>query len=78
MDDFNKQKLVSEFGMMKMIEQDAHDFYVKASQDRNIKDQKMKQIFGRIAEDERHHIELVERIINIVRNCSSTLDKRVL
>jgi rubrerythrin len=71
MDDFNKQKLVSEFGMMKMIEQDAHDFYVKVSQDRNVKDQKIRSCFERIAEDERHHIELVERIINIIRNCTS-------
>jgi rubrerythrin len=70
MDDFNKQKLVSEFGMMKMIEQDAHDFYVKASQDRNVKDEKIRNCFGRIAEDERRHIELVERIINIIRNCT--------
>lgn len=71
MDDFNKQKLVSEFGMMKMIEQDAHDFYVKVSQDRNVKDQKIKKCFERIAEDERRHIELVERIINIIKNCTS-------
>jgi rubrerythrin len=71
MDDFNKQKLVSEFGMMKMIEQDAHDFYVKASQDRNVKDQKIRKCFDRIAEDELHHIELVDRIINIIRNCTS-------
>jgi len=71
MDDFNKQKLVSEFGMMKMIEQDAHDFYVKASQDRDVKDQKIRSCFERIAEDERHHIELVERIINIIKNCTS-------
>jgi rubrerythrin len=69
MDDFNKQKLVSEFGMMKMIEQDAHDFYVKASQDRNVKDEKIRKSFSRIAEDELHHIELVDRIINIIRNC---------
>jgi len=71
MDDFNKQKLVSEFGMMKMVEQDAHDFYVKVSQDRNVKDQKLKNCFERIAEDERRHIELVERIINIIKNCTS-------
>ncbi len=70
MDDFNKQKLVNEFGMMKMIEQDAHDFYVKVSQDPNVKDQKIRNCFGRIAEDERHHIELVDRIINIVRSCT--------
>jgi rubrerythrin len=71
MENQNKQRLVSEFETMKMIEQDAHDFYVKVSQDRNVKDQMIRNCFGRIAEDERHHIELVERIINIVRNCTS-------
>ena len=71
MDDLNKQKLISEFGMMKIIEQDAHDFYVQVSQDRNVKDEKIKTCFRKIAEDELHHIELVQRIINIVRNCSS-------
>lgn len=71
MENQNKQRLVSEFETMKMIEQDAHDFYVKVSQDRNVKDQKLKNCFERIAEDERRHIELVERIINIVRNCTS-------
>jgi len=71
MENLNKQKLVSEFETMKMIEQDAHDFYVQVSQDRNVKDEKIKNCFNRIAEDELYHIELVERIINIVRNCSS-------
>ena len=71
MENLNKQKLVNEFEMMKTIEQDAHDFYVKVSQDRNVKDEKIRKCFGRIAEDERRHIELVERIINIVKNCLS-------
>jgi len=74
MGNLNKQKLVSEFEMMKIIEQDAHDFYVKVSQDRNVKDQKIRRCFGRIAEDERHHIELVERIINIIKNCTSPVN----
>ena len=71
MENLNKQKLVSEFEMMKMIEQDAHDFYVVTSQDRNLKDQKIRNCFERIAEDERHHIELTDRIINIIKNCTS-------
>ena len=71
MENINKQKLVNEFEMMKMIEQDARDFYVNASHDRNLKDEKIRNCFGRIAEDERHHIELVKRIINIIRNCTS-------
>jgi hypothetical protein len=29
----NKQQLISEFETKKLIEQDAHDFYIKASQE---------------------------------------------
>jgi rubrerythrin len=70
MENLNKQKLVSEFEMMKMIEQDARDFYIKVSQDRNVKDQMIRNCFDKIAEDERRHIELVKRIINIIRSCA--------
>lgn len=74
MDNLNKQKLISEFGMMKMIEQDAHDFYVKVSKDPKVKDEKIRNCFTKIAEDERNHIELVDRIINILRNCPCRVD----
>ena len=69
MDNLNKQKLLNEFETMKLIEQDAHDFYVKASQDPSVKDEKIRKCFSRIAEDEQYHIELVDRIINILTNC---------
>lgn len=69
MDNPNKQQLISEFETMKMIEQDAHDFYIKVSQDPSLKDEKIKKCFSRIAEDEQHHIELVDRIINTIKNC---------
>ena len=69
MDNLNKQQLIDEFGTMKLIEQDAHDFYIKASQDPNVKDEMIQNCFSKIAEDELHHIELVDRIINTVKNC---------
>ena len=69
MDNLNKQQLIDEFGTMKLIEQDAHDFYIKASQDPNVKDEMIRNCFSKIAEDELYHIELVDRIINTVRNC---------
>jgi len=69
MDNAAKQKLISEFGTMKLIEQDAHDFYLKASQDPSLEDKKVRNCFGRIAQDEQHHVELVDRITNILKNC---------
>lgn len=74
MDNLNKQQLIDEFETMKLIEQDAHDFYVKASQDQNFKDDKIRNCFTRIAQDEHHHVELVDQIINILRNCLCTVD----
>ena len=59
-----------------MIEQDAHDFYVQVSHDRNVKDENLKNCFSRIAEDELHHIELVQRIINIVRTAYHAVQEK--
>jgi len=69
MDNATKQKLQNEFETMRLIEQDAHDFYLKASQNPSIEDQKMRNCFSKIAEDEQRHTELVNRIKNIITNC---------
>jgi rubrerythrin len=69
MDNTAKQGLLNEFETMKLIEQDARDFYLKASRDPSVTDQKVRNCLGMIAEDEGHHMELVERIMTIVKNC---------
>ena len=69
MTDATRQKLLSEFETMRLIEKDAQDFYLKASADPNVADERVRKCFNSIAEDERHHVELVERIMNILRNC---------
>jgi rubrerythrin len=69
MDNTIKQKALSEFETMKLIEQNAHDFYLKASENSNLTDQRARNCFHKIAEDEKHHVVLVERIINILTNC---------
>ena len=74
MDNLNKQQLISEFETMKLIEQDAHDFYVKASHDPSVKDEDIRNVFTKIAEDEQYHIELADRIINILKNCLCPAD----
>jgi len=69
MDNPTKQQLINEFETMKLIEQDARDFYIKASEDPDVKDEKVRNCFGRIARDEQHHVELVDKIINTLKNC---------
>jgi rubrerythrin len=69
MNDAIKQKLLSEFETMRLIEKDAYEFYLKASADPNVADPAIRKSFSGIAEDERYHVELVERIMNILRNC---------
>ena len=68
MDSAIKQNLLNEFETMKLIEQDAREFYLKASSDPSVTDQKVRNCLGKIAEDEGHHIELVDRIMNIIKN----------
>ncbi len=69
MNDATKQKLLNEFETMRLIEKDAHEFYLKASTDPNVTNQGVRKCFGSIAEDERNHVEIVERIMNILKNC---------
>lgn len=69
MDNATKRKLLGEFNTMKLIEQDAHEFYLKASTDPGMTELEIRNSFCNIAEEEKYHIELVERIINIINNC---------
>jgi rubrerythrin len=69
MDDPTKQKILSEFETMRLIEQNAQEFYTKASEDSDLANEKIRSCFDKIAEDEEHHVVLVDRIINIVKNC---------
>lgn len=69
MDNATKQKLIDEFETMRLIESDAREFYIKASNDPKISQNSVRDCFGRIAEDELRHVELVEQIMNIIRNC---------
>ena len=69
MNDAIKHKLLGEFETMRLIEKDAHEFYLKASTDPSVTQPTVRKSFSKIAEDERRHVELVGRIMNIIRNC---------
>ena len=69
MDNAIKHKLLDEFETMRLLEEDAHEFYLRASKNPDVTEESVRRCFGSIAEDEKHHVELVERIMNILRNC---------
>ena len=62
----DKDKIISEFEMMKSFEASARDLYLRISSDPGVENQRIKNTFAKIAEDEQRHIELVQKIINIV------------
>ena len=69
MDNATKRKLLGEFNTMKLIEQDAHEFYVKASTHPSVTEHEIRNCFRKMAEEEKSHMGLVERIMNIINNC---------
>jgi Mn-containing catalase len=61
----DKEKIISEFEMMKEFELSVKALYIKIVSSPDVKDQKIKDIFIKIADDEQRHSELVQKIINI-------------
>jgi rubrerythrin len=64
----NKEKIISEFEMMKDFELTAKNLYIKITKSPDVKDQRIKDIFAKIADDEHRHADLVQKIINIATN----------
>lgn len=64
----NKEKILSEFEMMKEFELSTRDLYIRIINSPDVKEQKIKDIFAKIADDEQRHSELVGKIIDIAEN----------
>lgn len=64
----NKEKIISDFEMMKDFELTAKDLYIRITKSPDVKDRKIKDIFAAIAEDEQRHADIVQKIINIATN----------
>ncbi|MHC4433233.1 MAG: hypothetical protein ACYTBS_15430 [Planctomycetota bacterium] len=64
MDSATKQNLLNEFQTMKLIEQDAREFYLKASSDPDVTDPKLRDCLGKIAEDEGRWMKLWGRCLS--------------
>jgi hypothetical protein len=64
----NKEKIISEFEMMRDFELTARDVYIRITKSPDVKEQRIKDIFAKIAEDEQRHADIVQKIINIAAN----------
>jgi rubrerythrin len=64
----NKEKIISEFEMMKDFELTANDLYIRITKSPDVKEQRIKDTFAKIAEDEQRHADIVQKIINIATN----------
>jgi rubrerythrin len=62
----DKDKIIGEFETMKAIEASARDLYIRISSDPRVEDESIKDTFKKIAKEEQQHVELVQKIIDIV------------
>jgi len=60
-----KRRIIAEFAAMKDLEELAYELYSNVSSDRQIADESIRRAFAEIAEDEKRHIGLVQKIIDI-------------
>ena len=64
----DKDKIIGEFETMKSFEASARDLYIRISSDPGVENQRIKDTFAKIAEDEQLHADIFQKIINIVSN----------
>jgi rubrerythrin len=62
-----KDQILSEFDTMRSIEESARDFYRHIVVDPRVDSAEVKSMFARIADDEQRHIEIVDRIMHVIR-----------
>jgi rubrerythrin len=63
-----KRELLEEFAEMRALEASAQVFYANVGADQAVDIGEVRAIFKGISEDEQRHVELVDRIIKIIKN----------
>lgn len=63
----SKNQILSEFDTMRSIEESARDFYRQIVIDPRVESPEVKSMFARIADDEQRHVEIVDRIMHLIR-----------
>lgn len=62
----DKENILAELDAMKCFEESACELYTEIACDGRLEEQKVKDVFARLAEDERRHAGLVQEIIELV------------
>ena len=65
----DKKKLIRDFELMKSYEDSAEQLYTKISLDERVKNETVKDTFREIAEDEKRHVQIAQKIIDVINNC---------
>lgn len=61
----DKKKLLNDFKLMKSFEESAAKFYTKVGLDSRV-NERMQNTFREMTEDEKQHVEIVQKIIDII------------
>lgn len=64
----DKKKIIRELELMEGFELSARDFYIRISSDPQLGDELLRESFKNMAEAEQRHAEIVQEIINLVKN----------
>jgi len=64
----NRGKIVGEFASMKSFELSARDLYREIAGDPRVRDQRIRDVFARLADEEQRHAELVQEIIDLIND----------
>jgi rubrerythrin len=64
----DKETLIEWFGQMRDFEKSAKDTYLSIASDPRVEDEEIRKVFETVANDESRHVDIVQRIINIVQN----------
>ena len=63
-----KAELLQEFQLLQGVEQSAGDFYRRVAPELPLAAEKARETFLAIAKDEDRHVEIVQKILNIIQN----------
>jgi rubrerythrin len=62
-----KDKIIAEFETMKSFELSARSLYARIAVDPTVRQKKVRDTFAVLARDEQQHAEVVQEIIEIIR-----------
>jgi rubrerythrin len=64
----SKLEIISEMKMMKDFELTARDLYVKVANSPDVQQRQIRDTFANMAREEQEHADIVQKIINIIKN----------